>query len=374
MLRWSARSRAPLAGFARLATLLAALAASSCSSKKIVVDPTTELEGTPSASQLVVYPDVPLTTYVMDDTLGGHRATCSDDDTLLATFEERATDASTVHGLIMDFTPAGTYQVFRDDGSSFRLLKDYLLQPVKRWPYGQTEAYEFLDPRPQPFPFQTYVARGVVEGAVTPDSPITNIGKITAAPTASILYTGRTNICGDLPGPGEAPPDSLLPMSWSAVSGAAGYWVHVYQFATGADFLGSRFPAPANLGRTVDYFMAFFPASVTSYKIGDPLPPGARIITKRTLLNNTDYAVRITAVNAEGQLIAYPSQSAHAFFVTRDPNVETRYFVRTLGAFVVHTGNLGTCARGFGTCPVPIPASLPSVKVFPTTALPLALR
>ena len=363
----TARSRAPLAGIA----LLAALAASSCSSKKIVVDPSTGIEGMPSASQLVVYPDVPLTTYTLDDVL---RPICSEDDTLAAKVEERQADAATVHGVIFDYTPAGAYQALRDDGSSFRALKDYLLQPVKRWPFSQTDAFEFLDPRPQPFPFQAYVGRGVVEGVITPDSPITNLGRITVQPTASITYTGRTNLCGDVPGVGEAPPDSLLPMAWSAVPGAAGYWVHVYQFATGADYFDSRFPSPASLGRTVDYFMAFFPAPATAYKIGDPLPPGGRIITRKTLFNNTDYAVRITAVNTEGQLIAYPSEAGHSFFVTRDPDLETRYYVRTLGAFVVHTGRPAACPPPPPTCPRPLGTALPNVKVFSVDALPLALR
>src|SRR5262249_1057470 len=190
-----------------------------------------------------------LTTYVFADV---NRAVCSEDDSLLETFVERAATTSTVHGYIFDYTPADQYQAFRREAGGFRLLKDYPLQPVKRYPLGNTDVFLFDDASAAPSAFQDYVGRGVTGGTITPSSPLTNVAQITAAPTASILYPGRTNICGDVPGIGEAPPDSLLPMSWTAVPGAAGYWVQIFQFGVSANVLASRFPSPAFVGRSID--------------------------------------------------------------------------------------------------------------------------
>lgn len=373
MSRFSARTRT-------LPVLLAgaALLLSSCSKKQLANEPFPDVIGAPSSSQLIVYPDVPLTTYVFADTSGGSppvgRPVCSDDDSLLGSFQERQGTGTTVHGYIFDYSAADGFQAFREEGSgAYRLLKDYPLQPVKRYPFGQADVFTFDDPAAVPSAFQNYLARGVVGGAITPQAPLTNQGSITAAPTASILYLGRTNICGDTPGTGEAPPDSLLPMLWSAVPGADGYWVQIYQFGVNANVLGSRFPSPAFVGRSIDYFLAFFPGTVTSYKLGDPLPPGSRVLTQKTLLNNADYAVRITAVNAAGQLIAYPSEASRAFLQIRDATQETHYALRTLGAFVVHTGRTSTCPS-VPQCGQAVGTQLPNVKVFSPQGLPPALR
>jgi hypothetical protein len=359
------------------AWVAALLLVSSCSKKHLANMPYPDVMGTVTTSaQLIVYPDVPLTTYVFSDTADastGHRAVCSDDDELIGTFVERSTTTNTVHGFIFDFTPADAYQVFRLEGSGYRLLKDYPLQPVKRYPLGNADVFLFDDPSATPAAFQDYVARGITAGAITPTSPLSEVGHITTTPTASILYTGRTNICGDIPGSGEAPPDSLLPMSWTSVPGAAWYWVQIFQYGTGADVLASRFPAPAFVGRTVDYFLALFPGTVTSYKIGDPLPPGTHLLTQKTLLNNTDYAVRITAVNSDGELIAYPSEASRDYLQIKDPHVETHYSLRTLGAFVVHTGTPSTCPPN-PPCGQAVGTALPNVKVFSPLGLPPALR
>jgi len=360
----------------------AALTLSSCSKKELAPEPYQGVIGELSSSQLIVYPDVPLTTYFMQDTLVQdgdvvlRKAVCSEDDSLLGTQVERAASSATVHGYIFDYSPASGYQIFREGGSGFHLLKDYVLQPVKRYPQGNADVFMFEDPSPPSSAFQDYVGRGVVNGTVTPSSPLTNLGKVTVTPTASILYTGRTSLCGDEIGPGETPPDSLIPMSWTEVPGAAGYWVQIYQFGNGADVLAARYPGPAFVGRSVDFFLAYFPASVTAYKIGDPLPAGSRVLTQRTLLNGTDYAIRITAVNDDGELIAYPSEASRAYVYIRDAKHEGYYSLRTLGAFIVHTTPMGhpppscpsnpPCGQALGT-------TLPNVKVFPPNGLPLSL-
>lgn len=367
MLRPTAR---PLVLLRSGAWLAAALLLSSCSKKNVAPTPFPDVMGAASSSQLVVYPDVPLTTYFFADM---NRAVCSEDDSLIGTAVERAASSTTVHGVIFDYSPASEFQAFRREASGFRLLKDYPLQPVKRYPVGNADAFLFDDPAAVPSAFQDYVARGVAGGAITPSSPLTNLARITVTPTASILYTGRMNMCGDVPSIGEPPPDSLLAMSWTAVPGADGYWVQIYQFGSDANVLTSRFPGPAFVGRSIDYFLAFFPGTVTSYKIGDPLPTGSHLLTQKTLFNNADYAIRITAVNAEGELIAYPSEASRAYIQIRDPNEETHYALRTLGAFIVHTGTTATCPPN-PPCGQAVGTGLPNVKIFSPTGLPPALR
>lgn len=376
MLRGTAR-RVPLGRLAALAAC-ALLLLSSCGKKNIAPTPFPGVMGTVSPSQLVVYPDVPLTTYFLLDTLIQQdgvtlrQLTCSADDSLLGSVVERAATGSTVHGYIFDYTPASEFQIFRRDGSVYRLLKDYPLEPVKRYPFGDADVFTFDDPQATSSPFEEYVGRGVVGGAITPDSPLTNSGHVTVTPTATLVYTGHLNVCGDA-APGDQPVDSLLAMSWGAVPGAAGYWVQVFQYGTGADVFGSRYPSPAFVGRSVDFFLAYFPSSVTSYKIGDPIPDGSHLITRRTLLNNTDYAVRITAVNDQGELIAYPSPDSRAYIYIRDPVEEGHYSLRSLGAYVVHTGHAGACPNN-PACGQALGTSLPNVRVFPPDGLPLSLQ
>src|SRR5438128_738246 len=111
----------------------ATLTLSSCSKKELAPEPFPGVMGEPSSAQLIVYPDVPLTTYFMQDTVitengvALRRGVCSADDSLLGTAVERIGASSTVHGYIFDYSPASGYQVFREAGSGFRLLKDYLL-------------------------------------------------------------------------------------------------------------------------------------------------------------------------------------------------------------------------------------------------------
>ena len=368
----------------RILGLLAALAAwmlvlSSCSKKELVAVPPPfgDVMGQPSASQLVVYPDVPLTTYFMLDTLiedNGQvvrQNVCSGDDSLLGSTVERAGTSATVHGYIFDYTPASEFQIFHRDGSVYRLLKDYPLQPVKRYPYGNADVFTFDDPQGTASAFEDYVARGIVNGAITAQSPLTNTGHVTVTPTATVEYLGHLNVCGDPPAPGQ-PVDSLLAMSWGAIPGAAGYWVQVFQFGFGANVFASRFPSPALTERTVDYFLAYFPSTVTSYTIGDPLPDGSHLLTRRTLLNNTDYAVRITAVNDQGELIAYPSPDSRAYIYIRDPVQEGHYTLRSFGAVVVHTGNPGACPTN-PPCGQALGTALPNVKLYPPEGLPRSL-
>src|SRR5262249_42668818 len=101
--------------------------------------------------------------------------------------------------------------------------------------------------------------------------------------------------------------DSLLVMAWDPVPGAAWYFIHVYQFIAqgGEEIVLSATPAPIYVSVVHDYWVGILPATATSYKIGDPLPAGGRIFDIHPMLNGQVFNVRVSAVDANGQLIAY---------------------------------------------------------------------
>ncbi len=59
---------------------------------------------------------------------------------------------------------------------------------------------------------------------------------------------------------------------------------------------------PIFLDASRDFFVAYVPAPADSYKIG---APGATVLTRKTLLNNVEYNVRVSAVDAQGQMVGF---------------------------------------------------------------------
>jgi hypothetical protein len=296
-------------GWLSTLSLGAALLLSSCEGKKTLpVPPDDGVEGEPSSAQLIVYPDTPVRVYTYEDTFP---VGPSDRDSLLSVQEIYTTGPGAVQGMIFDFTQAERFEVFRHEAVGFRRLKDYNLYPVKKLLQGVMDLYRFSDPRPGPVGLREYLARGVVSGVITSRAPKTNPAEASLDTVSGMLdYTGPTGIPPDY----RPMSDSLLYMEWAPYPGAAGYWVHVYQFTDqgGEEIIASAIPAPIYVGVTRDFFLAYFPASVTSYKIGDPAPPGSRIVTdpfprapRRDILNGLIYNVRVAAVDANGEMIAY---------------------------------------------------------------------
>jgi len=230
-------------------------------------------------------------------------------------------------GEIMDYVQASGYQMFRDeDGGGYRSFNDFPLSPERRFTdrsyYGTpsgavvmppAQFFVFSDATPAHIPARSYVGRAEVSRVTGSAYPLTNRGTTpdtTAIP--DMQYTGLVGLPGD-PDTGPAPPDSLLALSWSTVPGAAGYWVHIYQKRTDAHTSGDAEeiaqPAPIATGKVRDKFIGFFPAPRTAYKLGDPVPPGARILVYRVLLGLQEVLIRVSAVDASGRLIAMISTS-----------------------------------------------------------------
>jgi hypothetical protein len=269
------------------------------------------LERTPS--ELVVWSDVPLT---VEET--------SSDSTIIPrrTFTVYRTGPGVMHGVVVDYVQASGYQLFRsEDGGGYRAFTDYALTAARRWSdrsyYGAAagalvlppaQFFAFSDPFPAATPLKSYVGRALIAGMTGSDFPLTNLG---AAPdTAAIppmLYTGLTGLPGN-PDTGPAPPDSLLDLSWQAVPGAASYWVHIFQkradIRTSEEAIAIGHPSPIATGKVRDLFIGYFPAPRTSYKLGDPVPTGSRVLVYRVLQGLVEVFIRVSAVDASGRLIA----------------------------------------------------------------------
>lgn len=269
------------------------------------------LERTPS--DLVVWSDGAL---VVNET--------SSDTTVIPrrTFTVYRSGPGVMHGVVVDYIEASGYQMFRlEDGGGYRAFSDFALTASRRWSdrsyYGgaagavvlpPAQFYAFADPTPAAIPLKGYVGRAVVGGLTGSSYPLTNHG---AAPDtigiASLRYTGLTGLPGN-PDSGRAPPDSLLDLSWEAVAGAAGYWVHIYQkradIRTSEDAFAIAHPSPIANGKVRDLFIGFFPAPRTSYKLGNPIPTGSRVLVYRVLIGLQEVLIRVSAVDAAGRMIA----------------------------------------------------------------------
>ena len=242
------------------------------------------LEQTPS--DLVVWPDAPSLV-----TEGA------------ATYPVYRSGPGAIQGLIVDYVQSASYMMFRSEGmrdsagvavrGGYRQFNDFQVQPYKRWvdrdvyvgPQGPValvpaQGFAFSDPTPSADSLKVYVGRSVIGGQSSRHHPLTNLGQTgNAIAIPELVYTGSI-----------APADSLIPLSWDPVAGAAGYWVHIYnnfqrlkvKDRTGDDVIRIGLPAP--LARGGDYmmvrdlFIGYFPAPVTAYKLGDPVPPGRRVV------------------------------------------------------------------------------------------------
>ncbi len=283
--------RSPLHRTALAAVLvLGTLALAGCAEKVTNVDAgyTTPEGQYDENARLVLYPDAPITVESFTDLApDGPDAA----DPLVGT-EQRYLSPGAIHGVILDGTTASGYQVLRREANGgYGQLKDYTLSPVARFFDSHWEMYSFADAAPSGFSPPTYLGRGVVSGAVTPRSPLTNVAHVAGTSVADIVYTGT-----------PWPPDSNITMSWQEVPGAVGYWIQIYQFMGGTlEKLSSAQPAPFVISDARNYFIGYVPAPAGSYTLNQP---GALVLFQRGLILTSEYMVRISAVDDQNQLIA----------------------------------------------------------------------
>jgi len=354
------RSSLSLAGLLALAALV-----TSCE-KKSPVDPGDGVEGIPSESQLIAWHDTPTQDSVFAD-LGNVGP--GGGDTLLFVHDNYFAGPGQAQGMIFDYTNADRFQMFRRESGAFRPFKDFVVAPSKRLFRGHADIFRFRDPLSLGAT-RDYLARGLRDDATGAEAPKTNVASTgTGLVAMDLQYTGPTGIVPDL-----RPLDSLLTLEWAPVAGAAGYWVHVYQLTNqgGDEIVLSGVPAPMYVDVTRDFFLMYLPGTVTAYRLGDPVPAGARILTSLVaepgdhtpMINGLDYLVRVSAVDDRGQLISYTGTSG-AYGVFRSEGSFRKF---PMGAVIVHP-NRHVGPEGANPT-LGIPTLNPRLTIYPTRVTP----
>ena len=316
----------------RVAVLIAALAtlplATGCAKRITETDASyTQIEGVPDqAAQLTAWGDTPIPIQTWSDV--GNPPGPSPGDILVGT-EQRYLDGSgQIRMMLIDGSRANGFQMMRvARNGGFEQVRDFVIQPTRKWVNSQWETYRLTDPTPSGASPAGYQGRGLVEGTVTTASPLTNLAQVTQAmvpPSIQYLSNPATN------------GDSLISMSWSSIPGAAGYWLQVYQFrsdATAADRFNAAAPSPIFDGRVRDNLVAYVTAPNTSYRLGSAT--GAMVLTYTPALIGREYEVRITAVSATGEVLAYSAGSTRTLLVS-----DEEYLQFPSGAFTVNTSRI----------------------------------
>lgn len=277
--------------YAVAVALLALVAAAGCESRPTGFDPNPDRpEGVPAANaRLVSYRNHGLRVMVRD-------YASVDIDSIEHSVRAFPGDATMPLLLLVDGTPASVFEMYRrNDAGKFERTSDAAV--TSRFKYVNSGYEEFFtnDPAPSSFAPTSYLARGLVDGVATHQSPLSNEVQLTATDLEPITYNGNL-----------FPLDSLFTVSWVGVPNAVGYWIHIYEKPiSGAERLRSSFPSPIAYQTAGDLLIAYRdgnnPGGSVSFQLGDP----TLLTLKRTApLMGHDYHVRVSGVDATGQVIA----------------------------------------------------------------------
>jgi hypothetical protein len=290
------RSLRPLYAFALL--LLPALAGMSCSVDD-VLDPGYVPEGVAadSSALLILWPEIPVVGSVYSDQAPIGPGL---EDVFIEGRAFQRDAVGTFHGMVLDHTIADEYEILRTEpGGGMIPLFDFNVLPRRSWLDRQWEAFRFDDRSPSGFQPPTYQGRGVVSGAITPNSPLTNRAsqQVPAMLPISLFYTSDTTV------------------SWNAVPAASYYIAHIYNLrqATPNEQILSGQPAPIYIGQSRDFFIGLsrtpgelgFSPVKNILKLGTGYNP--IVLTARDSLPDSFYELRVTAVDSLGQLIGFSS-------------------------------------------------------------------
>jgi hypothetical protein len=280
--------------FLALAALALPVALAGCGKKITSVDADyTQIEGTPDANaRLIAWTDLPTTVWTWTDN-GQPGAT--NDDVLQGTSHVYRSGPGHYQAMLLDGSLASGFEMFRRaSNGGYEPMRDFVVNAPRKWLDSHWELYTITDASPSGFSPPTYLGRGLLSGTITSRSPLTNPATVTASVDTVLKYFGN-----------RVPTDSLFTMAWSAVTGAAGYWIHVYQLRSDIskdELVQSGTPSPVWNGKVRDYLVAYVDAPTTTYKYG---APGALVLTKKAPLRGQVYFVRITAVDGNGQIVGY---------------------------------------------------------------------
>jgi len=305
---------APVRAGLLAAVVLAALGLAACGKKITTVDPSfVAPEGAASTqSGLAVWREIPNHLYIYRR--GNPEADPPVPHVLVDSVTMVTTLPGQLHGVIRDSTVSNSYQVYRrEPNGGYRVLYDFNAVPTRRWFDRGWEIYHFTD-ADTVVPTHTYLGRGVVGGGATAASPLTNEASDLVRSVQNITYTGGL---GGVDRDGNPIAlDSLFTMKWLKVTNAVAYYIHVYQWSFNLiqleEQIASGMPAPLFIGKSRDILVAYMPApnpspNELSFTMPTPTarPAEARVLTCRETRFGQEYLVRISAVDANGQLIAY---------------------------------------------------------------------
>jgi len=275
-----------------LAALLALVTAAGCETRPTGLDPNPDRpEGvTVANARLISYRNYGLRVMVRD-------YASADIDSVVLSAHAFPGDPTMPLLLVLDGTPANSYEMYRrDDAGKFERTSDAALPSKFKFVNAGYEEFFTSDPAPSGYAPSTYLARGLVDGYATHASPLSNEGQLTVPDLGLITYNG------DL-----FPTDSLFRVSWVGVPNAVGYWIHMYEKPiSGAERLRSAFASPIAYQTAGDLLIAYregnAPNSSVSFRLSN-LSDMLVLKSSPPLLGH-DYLVRISAVDATGQIIA----------------------------------------------------------------------
>ena len=212
--------------------------------------------------------------------------------------------------LLFDATQSNQYEMYRRDaGGRFQRTADFDLDSHFKYISAGVETYFTTDPDPGPYQPPTYLARGVLNGIATHDSPLSNEAQMLQTDLPQVTYNGEL-----------FPTDSLFTLSWIGVPGAAGYWIHAYEkpIASGQRVL-CAIPAPLSYLTATDLLIGYYngnnPGGSVQYKLGSP---GLLTLRSNPPIVGHEYCVRITAVDGTGQVIAQTPGDLDSLSMTAD--------------------------------------------------------
>jgi hypothetical protein len=198
--------------------------------------------------------------------------------------------------LLFDGTQSNQFEMYRrDGGGKFQRTADFDLDSHFKYVSAGIETYFTTDPAPGSYSPPTYLARGVLNGVATHASPLSNESLMLQTDLPPVTYNGELN-----------PTDSLFVLSWVGVPGAVGYWIHAYEKPiAGGQRLQCALLGPLSYFTAGDMLIGFYsgnnPGTSVQYRLGSP---GLLTLIYNPPLLGRDYFVRISAVDASGQVIA----------------------------------------------------------------------
>jgi hypothetical protein len=212
--------------------------------------------------------------------------------------------------LLLDGTFANSFELYRrSSAGTFERTSDYALQSVFKYVNAGYESFFSTDPAPSSYAPPSYLARGLVNGVASHQSPLSNEGRLATPDVLPITYNGDLQ-----------PLDSLFTVSWVGVPGAVGYWVHIYEKPIpGGQRVESSLPAPIAYITAADEFIGYRagnnPGGSVQFKLGDT----SLLTLKYTpALLGHEYLVRVSGVNADGQVMAQTPGNIDSLSITPD--------------------------------------------------------